>query len=354
MLTRVEKNRVKVHGIKGSPPPSTTKLAIFYHAGYQSEIVINATGYGTGAKYDLYEHTLKHGLRRLGLLEKFDVLEFQRIGVPEPNPKSQLRSTTYLRVFAEAADEKTNLGLAAVMAEFAMQHFSGFHSTMDLRTALPKPYLSYYPAIYPQSSLKTSVNLISPSSSFSSSSTVSGDGDHVLTTKSIPTTPPPVFEALGKRESYETREPIDLHVLGPTTKARLGDVVLARSGDKGGNANIGFFVPTALPSSYRPASSPLYAEAWDWLRTYLTAAKLKEMFTESWEDGFFIERVEFPGIYAVHFVVYGVLGRGVSGSSRLDALAKGMADWLRDVVVDVPVRLLEGRRHGAKDAESRL
>ncbi|KAJ8105391.1 hypothetical protein OPT61_g10207 [Boeremia exigua] len=325
------KNRVRLWGIKGAPPPPTTKLAVFYRAGYQSEIVVNATGYGTAEKFELYERMLKFGLKRLGILDKFDVLEFQRIGVPESNPKSQLRSTTYLRIFAEASDANVNLGLTSLLGEFAMQHYSGFHSTSDHRTAIPKPYISYYPAIYPQSSLKTSINILQAGASSE--------------TQSIPTTPPPRFEDLGKRESYETRNSSDLSSFGQTTRTRLGDVALARSGDKGGNANIGFFIPTQLPSAY-PASSSLYADAWDWLRSYLTIPKLKDMFGESWSDKFYIERVEFPKIMAVHFVVYGVLGRGVSGSSRLDSFAKGMGDWLRDVEVDVPVKLLEGRKKG--------
>jgi hypothetical protein len=221
------------------------------------------------------------------------------------------------------------LGLASLLGEFAMQHYSGFHSTSDHRTAVPKPYISYYPAIYSQEKLKTSINML-------------GNGEK----KTISTTPPPRFEDIGKRASYETTSPVDLKSFGPTTQARLGDVVLARSGDKGGNANIGFFVPTSLPSSY-PASSPLYAETWDWLRSYLTIPRLKTMFGESWSDKFHVERVEFPEIMAVHYVVYGVLGRGVSGSSRLDAFAKGMGDWLRDVVVDVPVKFIEGRQKKA-------
>jgi hypothetical protein len=276
---------------------------------------------------------IRFGLQRLNLLDKFDILEFQRIGIPEPNPASQLRSTTYCRIFAEASDPAVNLGLAGLLGEFAMQHYSGFHSTSDHRTAVPKPYISYYPAIYPQASLNTSINIL-------------GGG----ATKSIRTTPPPRFEDIGKRASYETAKPVDLESFGPTTRARLGDVVLARSGDKGGNANIGFFVPTSLPSSY-PASSPLYAETWDWLRTYLTIPRLKTMMGESWSDKFHVERVEFPQIMAVHYVVYGVLGRGVSGSSRLDSFAKGMGDWLRDVVVDVPVRFIERRQkkaHGGR------
>jgi hypothetical protein len=324
--------RVRVWGIKGAPPPPTTKLAIFYRAGYQSEIVVNATGYATSEKFDLWERMIRFGLKRLNILDKFDILEFQRIGVPEANPKSQLRSTTYCRIFAEASDPNVNLGLASLLSEFAMQHYSGFHATSDHRTAAPKPYISYYPAIWPQEKLKTSINFLEP-----------GKSSNALQINSIRTRPPPRFEALGKRKSYETRNPVDSKSFGPTVVARLGDVVLARSGDKGGNANIGFFVPTALPSSYA-ADSPLYAECWNWLRTYLTIPRLKEMFGESWNDKFHIERVEFPKIMAVHYVVYGVLGRGVSGSSRLDSFAKGMGDWLRDVEVDVPARFIEGRR----------
>lgn len=276
---------------------------------------------------------IRFGLKRLGLLDKFDVLEFQRIGVPESNPKSQLRSTTYCRIFAEASDPNTNLGLASLLGEFAMQHYSGFHSTSDHRTAVPKTYISYYPAIWPQDKLNTSINML----------TAEGPVQ-------FKTTPPPRFEALAKRESYETSNPADIADFGPTTRARLGDIVLARSGDKGGNANIGFFIPTSLPSSY-PPSSRLYAQCWAWLRTYLTKRKLQEMFGDSWDDRFFVERVEFPHIMAVHFVVYGVLGRGVSGSSRLDSFAKGMGDWLRDVEVEVPVGFVKGRRceaHGGR------
>lgn len=338
---RVGKNRVRVWGIKGAPPPPTTKLAIFYRAGWQSEIVVNATGYGTEEKFELWERMIKFGLKRKGLLDKFDILEFQHIGIPERPPRSQLRSTSYCRIFAEASDPAVNLGLASLMGEFAMQHYSGFHATSDHRTAIPKPYLSYYPAIYPQSSLKTSVNLLS------------GSKDD-LKAQTFPTTAPEQTEELSKRESYEPRNPVDITSFGPTRPARLGDIALARSGDKGGNANIGFFVPTHLPSSYSP-SSPLYPETWDWLRSLLTTQQLKTMFGESWDDSFYIERVEFPKIMAVHFVVYGVLGRGVSGSSRLDSFAKGMGDWLRDCVVEVPVRFLEGRGNGESGSgEARL
>ncbi|CAN9373129.1 unnamed protein product [Alternaria alternata] len=99
-----DRNRVRVWGIKGGPPPPTTKLAIFYQAGYQSEIVVNATGYATTEKFNLWERIIKFGLKQKGILNSFDILEFQRIGVPETDPKSQLRSTSYCRIFAETSD----------------------------------------------------------------------------------------------------------------------------------------------------------------------------------------------------------------------------------------------------------
>jgi hypothetical protein len=66
---------------------------------------------------------------------------------------------------------------------------------------------------------------------------------------------------------------------------------------------------------------------------------------DDWDDSFLIERVEFPEIHAVHFVIYGILGRGVSSSSRLDGFGKGFADYVRDKIVEVPAELLSLKPH---------
>jgi hypothetical protein len=121
-------------------------------------------------------------------------------------------------------------------------------------------------------------------------------------------------------------------MFGPTKKARLGDIALARSGDKGSNINIGLFVREE--------------GAWPWFRSFLTTGRMKQLMAKDWSDKFSIERVEFPHIWAVHFVIYGCLGRGVSSSSRLDSLGKGFADFLRDRVVDVPQVLMHNCRSG--------
>lgn len=138
---------------------------------------------------------------------------------------------------------------------------------------------------------------------------------------------PPEYKKLEPRENYETANPIDLASLGETVKVRLGDVVLARSGDKGANINIGLFV---RKHSHYP-----------WLQSFLTRQMMTELMGEDWREDFFVERCEFPNLLAVHFVIYGPLGRGVSSCRLLDALGKGFADYIRDKIVDVPRVIVE-------------
>ncbi len=82
-------------------------------------------------------------------------------------------------------------------------------------------------------------------------------------------------------------------------------------------------------------------EIWEWLRNFLTLDRMKKLVGRDWKPEFKIERVEFPGIYAVHFVIYGILGRGVSSSTLLDNRGKGFTDYIRAKHVDVPKKFLQ-------------
>ena len=119
------KNRVRVTGVKGAPPPPTTKLAVFYKSGYQCELLLNATGYATAKKFALQEAQLRRKLKEWGVLDKFDILDFQYVGLPEPDPSSQLASTTYLRVFAQSRNKDACAKLLPAWGTNAMQHYSG-------------------------------------------------------------------------------------------------------------------------------------------------------------------------------------------------------------------------------------
>lgn len=118
-------NRVHVSGIKGYPPPPTTKLAVFYRAGYQCEILLNGNGYAIQKKYDLQEAQIRRKLDEWGLTKDVDILDFQRVGVGKENPGNQLQSTSYLRVFAQAKTAATLGKVVQAWMYSGMAHFAG-------------------------------------------------------------------------------------------------------------------------------------------------------------------------------------------------------------------------------------
>ncbi|KAF4334673.1 DUF1446 domain protein [Fusarium beomiforme] len=306
-MEQVGEDRVRVHGVRGAPPPDTTKLAIFYKGGYEMQALFNATGYNFAQKFALLEKQIRFHLGE-ETLSNIDFLEFQNIGVPAVNPTNQNSGTVYLRIFAQSTKVEALKAIMGAVGNISLKHYSGFHSSLDFRSAMPRPYLAYYPALWRQADLEEKVHFV----------------NSTRTTESFDTTPPPKFEVLEERASYDTTAPISLD--SGHLQVRLGSIALGRSGDKGANLNFGLFVDTKAK--------------WDWLRSYMSRARVQELFGSDWRPEFSIERVEFPNIFAVHFVVYGILGRGVSSSKRLDGFGKGFIDYFRDKVVEAPISIL--------------
>ena len=98
----------------------------------------------------------------------------------------------------------------------------------------------------------------------------------------------------------------------------------ARSGDKGGTANIGVWTRTE--------------EAYRWLVHTLDVAKLQALLPET--AAFPVARHLLPELWAMNFVVDGILGEGVSSSPRFDPQGKAIGEWLRSRHVDLPRALL--------------
>jgi len=111
---------------------------------------------------------------------------------------------------------------------------------------------------------------------------------------------------------------------GATVRLPLGTIIGARSGDKGGNANVGLWARTD--------------EAWAWLDGELTLERFRGLLPEA--DGLVVHRHAFPNLRALNFVVVGLLGEGVASSTRPDPQAKGLGEYLRSRVVDLPVHLV--------------
>jgi hypothetical protein len=121
----------------------------------------------------------------------------------------------------------------------------------------------------------------------------------------------------------------------------LGTFVGARSGDKGGNANVGLWVRRSGDSALGGVSDPALDEArYDWLAATITADEVRRLLPEA--AALDIEVHPLPNLLAVNVVIRGWLGRGVADSTSLDPQAKGLGEHLRARLVDVPVDLLAG------------
>lgn len=263
---------------------------------------------------------------------KFHCLKFRANGRCPEDPRTQDAATVDLRIFAQARNEE-DLSMSKFfrpVSDIIMQSYPGATFGVDARQALPKPYFEYWVSLLPQSSIKHVVHFPSKGLEIE--------------------IPPPTdcVEFVRDQETYETSNPVDLGSFGPTTRAPLGYVVHARSGDKGSDCNVGLFVR--------------HADEWDWLRSLLTVEKVRELLADD-DTGKPIFRFELPNIWgeyivtdhwsncdiansvtAVHFLLKDHLDRGVSSSSTYDVLGKNLAEYLRVKKVDIPNRFLERGR----------
>jgi hypothetical protein len=111
---------------------------------------------------------------------------------------------------------------------------------------------------------------------------------------------------------------------GPRRAAPLGLVAGARSGDKGGDANVGVWARSD--------------DAWRWLAHELTVDRFRALLPET--AGLRVTRHVLPNLRALNFVVEGILGEGVAAQARFDPQAKALGEWLRSRYVDIPEVLL--------------
>ncbi|KAK1761814.1 hypothetical protein QBC33DRAFT_603842 [Phialemonium atrogriseum] len=307
VVEEVGQDRVRVSGAKGLAPPNTAKVAVFAVGGYQAEAFAFATGLDYKVKFQMFEKLARHWLAGQPQI-KFDVLSFQHIGQPIENPRTELEATATMRIFAQAAREEDfpPNGLAALVEGLSMGTYPGFHRALDLRNTMPKMYMDYWPSRMDESELNISCSFLD------------GNTLHVANHREV-TGPVP-------SASYDSPQPYEAARWGPTVLLPLGAIVMGRSGDKGGNANIGLFVR--------------HEDEFEWLRTFLSLERLTYLLGDEAKLLTSLERVEFPGLLAVHALCRGILGGGVCNTDRLDGLAKSMVEFVRARVVELPQKFV--------------
>ncbi len=116
----------------------------------------------------------------------------------------------------------------------------------------------------------------------------------------------------------------------PTRCVPLGTFVHARSGDKGGDANVGLWVGGARDD--------LRDRRVGWLLRLVTPDHVRRMVPEA--EDLDVEVFALPNLGGVNVLIRGLLGDGVAASTRFDPQAKAVGEWLRSRHVHVPEELL--------------
>ena len=237
----------------------------------------------------------------LGGEAAFEQVDVQLLRTDRPNAASNAEAIAQLRVIVKDADaKKVGRAFSNKFTELALSSYPGFFTTTppDAETT----YGVYWPAL-------VSAELVTET-------VVLQDGRRLDVTEP-PRRPPEAEEPDGGRR--------ELPDLGPTRRLPLGTVFGARSGDKGGNANVGVWARS--DDGYR------------WLEAFLTVDRLRELLPETAQLQ--IRRYPLPNIRSLNFILIGLLGEGVASSTRIDPQAKGLGEYLRSRIVEVPEALLE-------------
>ncbi|MGC8498679.1 MAG: acyclic terpene utilization AtuA family protein [Acidimicrobiales bacterium] len=294
------RDRVQVSGVRGEPPPPTLKVACTELGGYRQDLEVALTGLDVEAKATLVEsafwHASPYGPR------EFDRVTTHLARTEKVDPATNEEAVALWRITLRDRDEaKVGRALADAAIGLALATIPGFFFPGRAPGAA-EPVGIYRPGLVPADLVPQLV-------------TVLGEQRTVVAALVAPAR---------AADPEPAAAPSPELAAEPCARVPLGEVVGARSGDKGGDANLGVF-----------ARSP---DAWTWLDAFLTVERLAQLLPEVARHR--VARYRLANLHALNFVIEGLLEEGVSSSSRQDRQAKGLGEWLRSRVVDVPVRLL--------------
>jgi Acyclic terpene utilisation family protein AtuA len=300
-LTQLERDRVRISGVKGEPPPPTLKVAMNELGGFRNDMAIALTGLDVEAKAELMEAAFWEACPFAP--EDFAQVTTRVVRTEKPDPASNEEAVALWRISVKDPDEHkvgrafsnavTELGLATIPGLFGVG--SGPQGGRGFGV--------YRPAVVPADLVPQEVVVVG--------------GDRTVVDSVAPTPAEPVVVEPSAGPAVVAPD-------GPSRAVPLGTVMGARSGDKGGNANLGVFARTDA--------------AYAWLEEFLTTEKLRELLPEA--APLAIDRHPLRSIRSINFLIHGLLEEGVAASTRQDGQAKSLGEWLRARVVDIPESLL--------------
>nr|WP_120314081.1 acyclic terpene utilization AtuA family protein [Mycolicibacterium elephantis] len=289
-------DRVRISGVRGEPPPPTLKVSLNSIGGFRNEMTLVLTGLDIEAKAELVRRQLESSITVRPAQMEWTLARTDHVDADTEETASAL-----LRCVVRDPDP-ANVGrkFSSAAVELALSSYPGFHATSPPGDG--QVYGVFRPAFVAASDVPHVA--------------VHADGTRVdiaPATQTLELTPVPPFAL---------PEPLPF---GETRRVPLGTIAGARSGDKGGSANVGVWVRTD--------------PQWRWLVHALTVDKLRELLPETADLP--VTRHVLPNLRAVNFVIEDILGEGVAYQARFDPQAKALGEWLRSRHIEIPEELLD-------------
>lgn len=305
-ITEQENDRVLVSNTKGEPPTDNTKVCINTLWGHRNTMTVVLTGLDIEKKAALVEETL---FELLGGKEQFAQVQTQLIRSDKENPDTNDLAFAHLRISVMDQDPaKAGKLFSSKLVELALASIPGF--TLTGPPSQGTPAIRHWPALVNNEFIRQQVH-------------IKGKTFDIKPTMS---------ETKNKITGYEAQEQALQDTLEtlpyqevPTKKIYFGRLFATRSGDKGGNANLGVWARDTNQFSF--------------LSRFLTIDRLKSLLPDLF--AYEIERYEMPNLLAINFYIKGLLGHGVAASMRSDPQAKTLGEYLRAKTIEVPVSILK-------------
>ena len=306
-VEQLERDRVRVFGTIGQAPPSTLKVAMNELGGYRNSFTVALTGLDIDAKAEFAQATFWDACP-FGP-DDFAFIENKVVPTNKPDPATQEESTAMWRVTVKDPDErKVGRAFADAMVHTVLSGIPGMYGLGGGPSAA-SPFGVYRPATVPADLVPQYVHVNDTTTQLDSAA---------------PSVLPGPVPGRTQPDASVLPGPVPGRTDEAVVEVALGEFLGTRSGDKGGDANLGIYARTD--------------SGWEWLDTELTVERLQELLSET--AALTVDRYRFPNLRSLNFVVRGLLQEGVAASTRQDPQAKALGEWLRARIVAVPESVL--------------
>jgi hypothetical protein len=341
-------DRVRVSGVRGQEPPARLKVCVNELGGFRNTLEFVLVGLDIDAKADWVRAQLEAALAQHPPAS----VTWSLARTERDDASTEEAASCRLRCSVKDSDpDVVGKRFTAAAVELGLASYPGF--TLTAPPAPASPYGVYRAAYVDRSVVAHTVvhpdgsssPIVDPSLSHQDPRRVGAEVTAGGRPAAVPAGGAAAVDAGGDSGTHPDNRAVDdgascggddqaarVAAEAPqdqvTRRLPLGTFVHARSGDKGGDANIGLWVDQSHQAAARIA----------WLTKFVTADRIRELLPETGDLP--VEVHPLPNLGAVNVVIRGLLGEGVAASTRFDPQAKALGEWLRSRHVSITEDLL--------------